>query len=217
MSLKNDILSEEIKDTNKDDVAIQSPWVTHWEMVKAMFAKDESVRISDLIYIPSNNGNNAIYKFQILATDNDKAAAIKDVLLQSIEMGNITLKIDIGAGTEIFHEIDSNKGNSIVELDDYKRVFVGNPAFYDVIDIADFYGVHHKFVVFEREVVSFFNDDLTDPWGLWNGLYEDIARNIFVDSDIRFSTKPANIDDAQTPSDIFNNILKNRKGNGVEE
>jgi hypothetical protein len=168
-------------------LGLQAPWITIWNYVKVMFAKDESVRVSSIEKIPSNSIGR--YEFDIIATDNDKAAAIKDILKQDYDFGNVALHINVGAGTNIFHDVDSNKGNGEIEIDDFKRAFKENPAIDEILEIVDIAGITHYYVMFKREVVSFFNDDLTDPFGAWNGIYEDIAKEIFVDSSICFTTQ----------------------------
>ena len=47
--------------------------------------------------------------------------------------------------------------------------------------MTDFAGTHLGFVLFKPEVIQFLDDDTSDYYGNWNGLAEDIAREIFVE------------------------------------
>jgi len=45
-------------------------------------------------------------------------------------------------------------------------------------------------VVFENKVVQYFNDQLDDPYGVKSALYEDLARDVFEDSEgVFFNTQ----------------------------
>ena len=51
-------------------------------------------------------------------------------------------------------------------------------------------GMSH--VVFENRVVQYFNDCLNDPYGLESTLFEDIARDVFIETNgVYFNTEAA--------------------------
>lgn len=177
--------NDELKDVEGANVGLQAPWVTLWWLVRTMFKYDPAIKVEDINY-----GDNGQYSADIIVKDEEKAAALNDVLSKVNEIGNITFTFNIFANMN-----KQGDSNGVVELEDYKKLFAKNPVVFDFLDLTDSFGNKHQFVVFTREVASFYNDDATNPWGLWNGLYEDIASKIFNGSNIMFTTAPDNIDD----------------------
>lgn len=176
---------DELKSVPDSIVSLQSPWVEHWWLVKTMFKNDDDIKIEDIEYLDDGK-----YEANIIVKDENKAAALNDVLCKVNEFGNVTLTFNIFANMN-----KQGDSNGVVELDDYKKLF--NEKIADqFIELQDIFGNYHYFVVFKREVVSFYNDDLTDPWGMWNGLYQNIAEKIFVSSNVMFSTAPEDADTA---------------------
>ena len=199
MALENDvIMKEELKDA-ETGVGIQSPWVTHWNLVKAMFARDNEITVSEIREVPPNEENDkALYEFDVESGNEEKIIAIRSILTNLIEMGNITLRINMvysgSGGSNAVKDVGDITDDGDITLDDYKKAFENNLTLYDTISIKDVAGYVHEWVVFARDVVSFYNDDLLDPWGMWNGLYKDIAEKIFNSSNIMFTTAPDHVD-----------------------
>lgn len=176
-----------------EKVGLQSPWVTHWNFVKAMFARDEEINVTEIREVPPNDENDkGLYEFDVESGNEEKIIAIRSILTNLIEMGNITLRININfTGTGGLNAV---KDEEDITIETYKKAFENNLTLFDTISIKDVAGYVHEWVVFARDVVSFYNDDLLDPWGMWNGLYKDIAEQIFNSSDIMFATAPDNVD-----------------------
>ena len=170
-------------------VGLQSPWVTIWYKLKTMFEHDTEIEISDIIY-PTDEDNNkddngCVHYLVNISTQNpSKRAALRKLLPHAYEFGNIILDIDV-------LEADETDDNLEITGQDFFDLFEGNYVFFNVISIEDPFGIKHEYAVFSRIVASFYNDDISDPWGMWNGLYEDIARAIFVPSAIQYGTRPA--------------------------
>ena len=75
-----------------------------------------------------------------------------------------------------------------VDLDTITAAFERNPHFKDATSVETPAGAEVDFCIMNKEVIQFFNDDLTDIYGNFNGLAEDILREITVDSNINFCT-----------------------------
>ena len=56
--------------------------------------------------------------------------------------------------------------------------FEGNPAVKEFKSVQ-FGPEEVLYVIFQKEVVQFFTDDLTDIYGLCSTLYQDIAKDVF--------------------------------------
>ena len=94
--------------------------------------------------------------------------------------GNITLTI-------VLCDEENSSVHPGYEL--FNTLFKDNPIAKDIKVVRDQAEVDHVFVRFEPQVIQFYDDDLTDYNGNWNGIAEDIAREIFAnDWDVNFCT-----------------------------
>ena len=80
--------------------------------------------------------------------------------------------------------------NETVEttLDIFRKAFYGNPAVDSFVSIPTMYGAPMNYMLFAPEVVQFWADNLGNPNGIESMLYETIAKDIFENSDMIFST-----------------------------
>jgi hypothetical protein len=116
----------------------------------------------------------------VLSTNNpDKAAALVRLLPFEKHFGNVILSIGVDCPTISNLAFPTNKAL-------FETAFSGNPAFaYVVAPAQDGYNyIDFTYVVFKNCVVQFFNDNLNDCHGLISTLYQDIAEEIFEDSDL---------------------------------
>lgn len=147
---------------------LQSPWVTYNNKVKALFANDDDISVSD---VREDDDGNLV--MTIGSSDYHKYIALDRVIAKKVEFGNVTLRVKVVQLNHI-ETIDD-----IVEL--YKTIFEGNKIVRDIRVLPDFTGTEHCFIRFNPEVVQFFNDDISDYDGNWSGLAQDIAKEVFQD------------------------------------
>ena len=84
------------------------------------------------------------------------------------EFGNVKLNIEV---------IPANVPPK-TKLELFMTAFKGNPAI-NSIEKVSAYGQDLGFVIFEPEVVQYPTDDIGDYFGIESTLYENIARDIF--------------------------------------
>ena len=150
------------------NLSLQSPWVTYENYVRAILDPDPDIEVG---HIDESINDNGLRKLDVVVNKHEKAEALKSVLIRNISFGNVTLIINI-----IDTEINEDQ-EELVEK--YKKLFVNNPIVKKIETVKDHANVDHSFICFDPVVVQFYNDDLTDLYGNYNGLFEDIARNIF--------------------------------------
>ena len=151
-------------------LTIEAPWYTYQKKVKALFEGDPDIIVGDIY--ESEDGSSDV-AFDIEVKTHGKFLALDRVLTKHKEFGNVTLSIIL------FDEENANGTEDYVSL--YKTIFKGNPILSDVKEVTDFAGTPLGFVLFKPEVIQFLDDDTSDYYGNWNGLAEDIAREIFVE------------------------------------
>ena len=159
---------------------IAPPWVTYRNMMAALFERDPDVEVSN-VYKDNDN-----YAVDVEIMKHRKYNALAKLLPEKVEFGNVVLKLFI------YDEENS------VEPDQaalYRDAFENNPIFDYVEDMTDVTGTHHYFVMFEPQVIQFYNDNLQDPNGNWSGLAQDLAKEIFrnVQLGTTFSTAPVKV------------------------
>lgn len=145
---------------------ILPPWSIYIHQLEALFDPDPQIAF---------NVNWGDDKSVVIATNNpDKAAALVKLLPEEAVWGNvISIKIAVDCKTM------SNKAfTSAKEL--FETAFSGNPIFSRVVTVDDAWFVAYTYVIFKREVVSILADNIRDPWGVINTLYQNIAEEVFA-------------------------------------
>lgn len=156
--------------SNMNKFGIQSPWVTYWNKIKALFELDDQVDVTDIFPGTEDEFN---YEFTIMVLNNhEKWIALTQILPAHMEFGNIKMKINIS----------ENVADDHYTVEAFKKAFEGNRRVRDIKEVVDQAGYSHNFVRFEPEVIQFYNDNLKDYNGNWSGLMQDIASEIFEDA-----------------------------------
>ena len=143
-------------------VNLSAPWVTYYREINALFAKDPEVGV---VYDEQEG------EIRVYVSNAKKAEALARLLPPVKEYGNVKLNTFVipanGAENEAIP----------AEFDVYKAAFDGNGAVAFTQTVTQ-YGGTFSYIVFVREVVQYFNDNLGDIHGNRSTLYEDIARNV---------------------------------------
>jgi hypothetical protein len=154
-------------------LGLQSPWYTLYNKIVSMFGGDEELTISNITETTKAAENaKATYTITISSANAVKLQAIEKILKHEFPMGNIVVKIAF-----VYEE----SKNSDITAADFKNAFTGNPIMSNIKTIETPWKSEMTFVLFKREVIQFYNDDITDLYGNFNGLAEDIARELFND------------------------------------
>lgn len=160
---------EKKKMENEKQVKMAPPWVQYANAVQALFEKDPEVKI---IY---DNDNLTLS----LMVDNPvKADALQQLMPNEQRYGNVVLTIKV---------VPANLKMSKAQI--YNAAFSGNPAFVTTVPIEGVFTNPLLYVVFAKEVVQYFNDDLGDLHGNRSTLYQELAKEVFWDHDgVQFCT-----------------------------
>ena len=115
----------------------------------------------------------------VTVATHEKAVALEQLLRKTVSFGNVTLTVRV-------HETGENRPADVL-----KAAFAYNPmvsAVYEVEGTGAAMG--RTYVVFEPDVVQFFNDDLTDYLGNFTAIAADVARDLFnVEGNVSFCTR----------------------------
>jgi hypothetical protein len=149
----------------KETVGLSAPWETYHKEVWNLFKDDANVTVDDHI----TEEGNGVYSFAVTSSDINKVAALNKILKTVVPMGNITLKININ------YEADDAPATA----EDWTTAFEGNPLFSTIVSAEPLPGLPEiDFAVFEREIITFFNDDTSDYCGNAHKIVADIVRDV---------------------------------------
>lgn len=152
-----------------------SPWVNFYREIEALFAKDSEVKVVM---------DDAVPEVKIFVDNSRKADAIAYLLPNEKVFGNVTLKITV---------IPANDGIKS-KFDAIQEAFIGNPALSYVWQAKTPFG-EFNYVVFDADVVQYFNDDMRDINGNKTTIYQEIAKDVIgEDANLCFCTAAMNKD-----------------------
>ena len=161
------------KKTEKN-VEMQSPWVTYYNKINALFGSDPEIEVN------LDTTDSANPKITLYVDNTVKANSINMLLKSEVDMGNIKLTVSAVCPN---NKVSSAKaGAAIIE-----SAFKNNPIFKEAVTVETLIG-NISYAIFQKEVIQFYNDDLTDAWGNFNGLAEDIMREVIDDKNTAIAT-----------------------------
>lgn len=140
---------------------LSSPWNIYEHKLEALFEQDPDITI---------DYDEMKKEVKFYVEDNQKANALMQILPSEKTFSNVTLKITI-----IPANIDSKR------FDLYELAFRNNPIVSYTDSVPAPTGGAFNFMVFEKAVIQFFNDDITDINGVESTLYQNVAKEIFED------------------------------------
>lgn len=139
---------------------LSSPWVIYYQQINAMFDKDPEVNVVFDENIP---------EVKLYVDNQEKADAITKLLPIKKDFGSVCLLIKV---------IPANKLKES-NADLFRKAFKGNEAVSFIHTVSSVFSNDITFVVFKKEVVQYFADDIGTINGVHSTLYQDIAKEIF--------------------------------------
>ena len=147
------------------------PWVLYYKKLNALFEEDEDIMV---IYDEDET------EVKVYCTDENKSQALSFLLPTTVSCGSVELKITV---------IPSNKNSDDV-LKGFK-VAINNPEtaicilfgdgnnYVEEVKVIPTPFGNFTYVIFTKEVIQYFEDNLADFYGNRSTLCEDIAKEIF--------------------------------------
>jgi hypothetical protein len=158
----------------QQNLGLQAPWITILGKLQAMFAEDGEVEVK----CPDMEANPFVINIDTINAT--KCEALKRVLKTHYELGNVTVDI-------VVRVIDDGVQEDPT-IEDFIEAFSGNPVFVTTASVTNPMGQTFDHVIFAKEVIQFYNDDISDIYGNFNGTVEQVACDILNRGDINFST-----------------------------
>ena len=164
---------------------LASPWVTFYHELNAFFDKDPDVRV---IYDEDENILN------IYVEDAAKAAALTELIPIEKNFGTIVMPINVIPANKIENKVTKIKATSMPTGKLFEAALNGNEHLADIITIEGVFNNPMTYVVFKKEVIQYFNDSLGDFNGVCSTLCQNIAKDIFTETEgVYFCTDVNNV------------------------
>jgi len=144
-----------------EKVTMSAPWTIYSQQIAALFEKDSAVNV---VFDGETKDLKLYVKGQA------KAEALEKLLPAEKDFGGVKLKITV---------IPANEEMTPIEL--IRNAFSGNPALEEIITGDNPMTSDFNYVIFRREVVQYWADNLGDANGVVTTLYQDLAREVLGD------------------------------------
>ena len=141
-----------------EEVKLASPWLIYYRKLCALFERDPEIRMSF---------DESTYEIKMVVDNTDKADALTKLLPFEKEFGNVTVTISI---------IPPNHDDCRY-IDLIRDAFNGNEAVGSIVE-TEVFGTPISYVLFDRVVVQYPNDDIGDYFGEASTLYQDLAKEL---------------------------------------
>ncbi len=146
---------------------MSAPWFEFYRKIEALFEQDPEVNVTY---------DDDAKTVKVFVENCRKADAIAKLLPVTKNFGGVELKIEV---------IPANDEESAIDI--IEEAFYGNPALaythHVKTPLGDF-----DYVVFQNRVVQYYNDELCDINGNKSTLYQEIAKDVFENTNVFFCT-----------------------------
>lgn len=155
---------------------LSPPWYIHRDKLSALFEEDDQVTIGKVEKRPDGQ-----YTAEITVSDKEKQAALQQIILQNVNLGNVKLTFTFA------DPLDIPQANDDVSPETFIAAFKGNPILVKAMNAVNPWQLPETVVIFRKEVIQFWADNMADFYGNYNGLAVDIAREVLVPSRIVYT------------------------------
>lgn len=154
---------------------LSPPWNTVWSMLVVLFKGDDEITVKAI-----QHDDSGVYTITLESPNATKVCALSRLLKGAYSFGNVTLKIKYAVTNngKVAEDYDKNDLYDVAI-----EAFVSTPAVVDIKHCQDLTGSKFVVIEFAKEVVQFYNDELFDFYGNWNGTYIDVAKQLCTDID----------------------------------
>lgn len=160
------------------DEKLSSPWEQIHHAYLAFFANDQDIKVCDIV----KTADKGIYDLNIITSNIDKFRSLNRIAKKEYEFGNVTLKVSVS-----FEEVDE-----VDPTKDIETLLEDNEWFKEIKTI-EIKGLVYNYCVFQKKVMQYFDDILSDESGIRSTLAQDVAVELFDAPGINFCTDKTEI------------------------
>jgi len=150
---------------------LSPPWIIYVNYIMAMFGKDPDIGVTY---------DNDEHEIKLYVEKPEKATALSILLPTVKTIGNIALKVTIIPANN--KQVKAEELGKLSNKQIFDMAFDGNPVYKYAEEITGIFSNVLTYVVFKKEVVQMFADNLNDFHGVISTLYQDVAKELFDES-----------------------------------
>lgn len=162
---------------------LSPPWVLYYKKLSALFDEDKTIRI----IFDEDNMEIKIYTYL-----ERKSKALSFLLPNNVSFGDVDLKITVvpvnmeddnptlNTAIKKFNTEDITTCQAAIKILFEPDTVIGNQHVKNIKRVLNPYG-EFLYVIFKKEVIQYYEDNLSDFYGNCSTLCEDIAKEIFKD------------------------------------
>ena len=165
-------------------VGLSAPWITYYKMVYNLLSVDNEILVDEDV----KDNEDGTYEFTIESSNEDKIISLSRILNDRVVFGNVTLITKFRCANDAVKFNIEIVHDAFPSIEDYDRAFSGNPFFVRTESIKDPTGASWDYAIFEAEIITFFNDDLTDYKQNAHYIVADIVKEISGETSVGVST-----------------------------
>ena len=160
--------------SEENQVKLSPPWYTYFNFLKYSIGKDRNVKVLDMKEISDVN-----YLIPVEVKDKDKARALATILVLHKNFGNIDVHTEVLHRGQVVkpHETPRNECGLIKIFEEA----LATNYYFEYVRFAKIFTAKIIFPVFKKEVIQFFNDDLSDLYNNFNGVaaavFEEVLKS----------------------------------------
>jgi len=152
-------------------VKLSPPWYTFFNFVKHSVGSDRCVEVCEMKEISERE-----FLIQVDVKDRNRAIAMATLLVPCKNFGNIDVRVEVCHCGRIVHPNDRCiNARSLVRM--FEEAFCTNDYF-EYVESVRMFGADIIFPVFEKGVIQFFNDDISDLYNNYNGVIADVFAEV---------------------------------------
>lgn len=148
---------------------MSAPWVIFYRELEELFKYDPQVHV---VYDEADN------HVKLYVDDADKAIALDILLPHTKVFGSVSMSISVIPANTTERDFAATNRDEL-----FRVAFRGNGAFSFAKTVTGIFVNNLTYIVFRNRVVQYFNDDLGDIYGQCSTLYQEIAKNVFGETE----------------------------------
>ena len=152
-------------------IKLSPPWHTFFNFVKHSVGNDRCVEVCDMKEISERE-----FLIQVDVKDRSRAIAMATILAPCKNFGNIDVRVEVSHCGRIVRPNDRCLNvRSLVRM--FEEAFCTN-NYFENVEAVKMFEADIIFPVFEKSVIQFFNDDISDLYSNFNGVAADVFAEV---------------------------------------
>jgi len=163
-------INDSVDQISENKLRLSPPWYTFFNYVINSVGRDRCVEVFEMQEISDGN-----FLIPIEVRGRDKAIALATILVPCVNFGNINVRIEVIQCGQVVKPDDRCQDEcSLMRI--FEEAF-GTNHYYEYVEFRRVFSSIIVFPVFKKEVIQFFNDDLSDLNNSFNG----VAAHVFAE------------------------------------